>query len=149
MNTSGPEYKALRKDYPTIVNCLKQAPSDVVSQLIPSGILAEGDLNFFQSQHNDDGEKAKRIVDVVINQVKNDPQVYHTFIAALKAAGDWTRVPVSKLEAAIPSSEAATKQDLLTSKGVQQCTQGCLATPIPLDYPKFSAEERTLEKKNC
>ena len=34
----------------------------------------------------------------MLNRVQIDPLVYHTFIAALKKAGSWTKTAVSELE---------------------------------------------------
>ena len=87
--------------YPELSNCLKQSPRDIATQLRPSGILATGDLEFLSNPHNNCDEKAeripRRILGVVMNQVKSDPHVYHTFMKALKAAGDWTKTVVTKL----------------------------------------------------
>ena len=66
--------------------------------LISSGILAQRDKQYLSNHFIVDDEKARRLLDIVLEQEQNDPQVYHTFIAALKDAGDWTRSVVSRLE---------------------------------------------------
>ena len=94
----GLEYKALEKCYSTLVSNLQQSPSDIVVKLRPSGILANKDLAFLNNQYKDNDEKAIRIVNVVMNQVKNDPRVYSVFIKALKDAGGWTKAAITELE---------------------------------------------------
>ena len=73
------EYKAVFDCYPKIVGCVQQAPSDVAVQLRPSGILAQSDLEVLNNPQHDNGNKAIRIVDVVLNQVKTDSKVFSTF----------------------------------------------------------------------
>ena len=91
------EYKAVLGCYSKIVSCVQQAPSDVAVQLRPSGILAQSDWEFLTNPHHDNGNKAIRIVDVVLNQVKTDSKVFFTFVSALEAAGPWTKTIVSEL----------------------------------------------------
>ena len=92
------EYKALEKCYSTLVSNLQQSPSDIVVKLRPSGILANKDLAFLNNQYKDNDEKAIRIMNVMMNQVKNDPRVYSVFIKALKDAGGWTKAAITELE---------------------------------------------------
>ena len=124
MNPPGPEYKALEQCYPTLKNCLQQAPSDVVVQLRPSGILATRDIKFLSNPNKDDDEKAERIVDIVMMQVRGDPQVYHTFTAALNAAGDWTRAAATKLEQRLDFLMAYTSTGLSFAGSDMQHLQG-------------------------
>ena len=95
------EHRILTKCYPRLVSCIKQSPSDIAVQLRPSGILSEGDWAFLTNPHHDNDQKAIRIVDVVLNQVKTNPEVFSTFISALEAAGSWTASIVTELKARI------------------------------------------------
>ena len=54
--------------------------------------------------------KLERILDAMLCQVKNDPQVFHTFIAAMKAAGEWTKAAVDALESKYKSLQLAASQ---------------------------------------
>ena len=98
MDPPGPEYKTIKQCYPKLVKCLQQSPEDVVIWLLPLDILAPGDIKFLKNAHNDDDKKAQRIADIVMNQTEADPNVFHKFVEALKAAGPWTRSTVSVLE---------------------------------------------------
>ena len=96
MNT--PEYKALTQCYPVLISCVKQSPNDIADHLIPSGILKPRDIVYLRYNSISGDEKARRLLHIVLIQVETDPQVFYTFIAALKNAGPWTRVVVSRLE---------------------------------------------------
>ena len=85
--------------YPKLITCFKQSPNDIADQLRPLGILAPGDLEFLTNPQNNNDQKARRIVDVVMNHTQTDPQVFHKFVSALKAAGTWTKKIVSELKA--------------------------------------------------
>ena len=93
-----PEYKALARCYSRLLIYIRQAPNDIADHLRPSGILAPQDFSYLNNPGHDHDVKARRLLDAVLDRVKVDPQVYHTFVAALKAAGHWTEAAVSELE---------------------------------------------------
>ena len=131
MNSSGPEYKTLEKCYSTLVTQLQQSPNEIATKLRPSGILAQGDIKFLSNPYTDDGKKAERIVDVVMNQAKNDPQVYHTFTAALKAAGDWTRAAVTELEQTLTSNQSGSGAQLSVRESLRYASPSPSQSPSP------------------
>ena len=93
-----PEYKYLEKVSADIIACIEQAPGDVAIQLRPYGLLARKDIRYLDNPQHDEDQKAKRLVEVMLQKVEEDPQTYYIFIQALKAAGRWTKAAVSKLE---------------------------------------------------
>ena len=93
-----PEDKKLVELYPRLVGIIEQSPDDVTLHLKPYGILAPRDEAYLGSERNEPPEKAKRIVDIVIAQVKYDSKLYCTFIEALEAAGPWTSKAVKMLK---------------------------------------------------
>ena len=98
MNHPGPEYRALEKCYPTLVSCLQQSPNDIALHLRPSGVLAPRDIEFLRNPQHADAAKTEKIIDIVMLQSKNDPQLYHTFVASMTNAGKWTKSAVTELE---------------------------------------------------
>ena len=98
MNHPGPECKALEQCYPTLVSCLQQSPNDIALHLRPSGVLAPRDVQFLRNPQHTDAEKTEKIIDIVMLQSKNDPQLYHTFVASMTDAGKWTKSAVIELE---------------------------------------------------
>ena len=92
------EYKTLTKCSSRLASCIQQSPNDIVVQLRPSGILAPEDVSYFDNPHHNNDQKAQKIVEVVLNQVKINSQVFSAFVLALEAAGSWTKTVVSELK---------------------------------------------------
>ena len=93
-----PEYKTLIKCYSNLESILQQSPNDVVGQLVPLDILSPRDISYLHNEHNENFKKAERIATIVMLQVRHEPQVFHSFIEALKKAGAWTSKVVMELE---------------------------------------------------
>ncbi len=100
--------KAFKDCHSSLVTCVKQSPKDVSDHLL---ILAPGDRDYLRNDTHDDGEKARRILDAVLLQMENNPQIFHSFVSALEAAGDFTRATVQKLN------------DALQRRNQEQCDQ--------------------------
>ena len=93
-----PEYKTLNQCYPKLVSCIGQSPDDVDVQLRPHELLAPGDVSFLNNPEHNKTQKAKKIADAILDQVKINPQHFHLFVQALEAAGPWTRTIVTELK---------------------------------------------------
>ena len=87
----------INQNYPELVSLIKQSPIDVAVQLKREEIFPSAVWTFITSQQNSTDEKAIKIVDTVLEQVKHNSQMFSTFISALKAAGPWTKPVVDKL----------------------------------------------------
>ena len=115
-----PEHRALTHCYPRVYTCVEQSPDDIVAHLRPSGTLAPGDLSFLENPQNGNGQKAQKIINVVLNQVKMDPRVFNTFISALKGAGSWTKNIVNELLNNLCSATTSTSQTPLHVNSTNQ-----------------------------
>ena len=109
MNSECQEYRAVLQCYPKLVDYIKQELTDLAVHLRPYDILAPTDWEFLFNPERNNDLKAIRIVDVVLKQIKEKPQVFSKFISALKATGSWTETIVSELE--------RTHTSLLTDSG--------------------------------
>ena len=98
MDSQSHECETLIQCYSTLVSCIQLSPNDIADKLLPTGILAPKTLQDLSNQQLNPDEKARRLLDTVLIQVKIDPQVYHTFTTALKEAGLWTKTVVHELE---------------------------------------------------
>ena len=78
------EYRTLRKCYKIIKDGIQQSPGDTADCLIPTDLLSEDDHSYIRNESHDDGEKARKIVDAVLQQVKAEATLFHTFIGAMK-----------------------------------------------------------------
>ena len=115
-----PEHNILTKSYPKLVICIKQSPTDVAVQLKPYGILSDRDWAFATNPQHEDDLKAIRIVDVVVNQVKINPGLFHTFVSALEAAGPWTKTTVTELMSSEPSLHRHVSHSITPSLSISQ-----------------------------
>ncbi len=95
------EYKTFKDCHTSLVACITQSPKDVCDQLFCLDILAPGNLGYLNNDHHDDCDKARHILRVVLLQIKNDPQVFQSFVSALEAAGSFTKATVQKLNDAL------------------------------------------------
>ena len=107
------EYKTIEKCYSSLVHSIRQSPQDLAINLRPLGILAPGDVSTLNSKNSSDAEKARKIVDIILIQVKTNPQVYYEFIEAMRASGDWTKNAVSELEKMHTSLSSADAEQCL------------------------------------
>ena len=98
MDSESQEYTAVFQLYPRLVDCIKQSPMDLAVQLRPSGILADTDWEFLTNPHHSNKQQAVRIVDVMLNQIKTNPQSFLVLVSALEAAGSWTKAIVDDLK---------------------------------------------------
>ena len=130
MSCIGPEYKTLEQCYPTLVSCIQHSPNDIADQLRPFGILASRDITFLSNVYIDDSTKAERIVDVVMNQVQGDPGVFHKFIAALKAAGDWTQTVTIKLQDEFASISHKTEKSIRAALSDEPTLEELCTLPV-------------------
>ena len=93
-----PEVKSLKNCYPTLVSCIQQAPDDIATQLLPLDLLPQRVFSTLSNSQKNNDEKARDILDTVLFQVQTDSSVFQSFIAALTAAGPWTKSTVNELQ---------------------------------------------------
>ncbi len=91
------EYKAFNDCYSSLLTCIKQSPKDVCDHLLPLEILAPANRYYLRNDTHDPDDKTRGIMDAVQLQIENNPQVFHSFVSALKAAGSFTKATVQKL----------------------------------------------------
>ena len=83
-STGNPEYDAIKRSYPVLVECISQDPRVIHDWMIPLGILSSKDERYLRNPAHDDSDKARAIVDVIMDQVKRDHSLYEKFVAILK-----------------------------------------------------------------
>lgn len=98
-----PEHRALLHCYHTLVQCISQSPKDIGDRLVPLGVLSSEDVRYLRNDLHDQADKARRIIDVIINHVQRNVTVYRNFVDALKAA-TFTKDAVIELEKAYKQS---------------------------------------------
>ena len=97
---ASPEYKTLSKCYDDLLSTLQLSPGDIACCSAMRQIIPPGVLDYVKNPYHDDSDKAQRLLDSVLKQVKIHSQYYHLFTSALEAAGTWTEFTVAKLKSA-------------------------------------------------
>ncbi len=100
MSIKSAEYKAFNDCHSSLFTCIKQSPKDVSDHLLPFKILARADRDHRNDTH-DDGDKARRILDVVLLQIEYDPLVFHSFVSALEATDGFPKAAAQILNNAL------------------------------------------------
>lgn len=118
-----PEYKTLIECYHSLVTGIQLSPNEIADQPGVAKVLAQKDRQYVRNPNHEDSEKARRILDSVVNQVKIDPHVYYSFRLALIATGAWTRATVDKLDSthstltkSSPGTTSVAKNDCLDKR---------------------------------
>ena len=88
MATQSIETQTLNKCFPTLVASIQQSPRDIADRL--KAILAPSTESFIANPHNNDDDKARRIIRAVLNEVEIKKDFYREFEKALEDAGTWT-----------------------------------------------------------
>ena len=79
-----PEYEAIRRSYPILVDCISQSPVDVKDSLLQLGIFARTDNHYLANYAHDNGDKARRIVDIILTRVKADQPCFRDIMSCLE-----------------------------------------------------------------
>ena len=81
-----PEYVALRKCYESIIAVVKTDPGSFCDALFSKGYVPETVRNYTRIDSLPDENKARKLIDTVIDQIKEDPKVFHDFLDTLKSS---------------------------------------------------------------
>ncbi len=74
-----PEYDVIINLYPELVTSISQSPEDIVDQLLPYQIFSTEDQQYLRRDTVEKIHKARKIVDIVKEKVKSNPQFYESF----------------------------------------------------------------------
>ncbi len=79
-----PAYDVIINLYPELVTSISQSPEDIVDQLLPYQIFSMQDQQYLRRDTVEKIDKARRIVDIVKEKVKSNPQFYEHFRKVIK-----------------------------------------------------------------
>ena len=83
-NPTTPEYVVLRKCYELVVRGVSSDPGSLCEALFSKGYIAKHVKNYTRNDLVLAEVKARKLVDCVMDQIENDPNVFHEFVEALK-----------------------------------------------------------------
>ena len=81
-----PEYAALQKCYKSIIAVVKIDPGSLCDALFSEDIISESIRDFTRNVALLDEDKARKLIDTVIDQIKEDPIVFHHFLETLESS---------------------------------------------------------------
>ena len=81
-----PEYTALQKCYKSIIAVVKIDPGSLCDALFSKGYISEALRSYTRNDALLNDYKARKLIDTVINQIEEDPIVFHHFLETLKSS---------------------------------------------------------------
>ena len=85
ISTTTPEYLALQKCYDQVIRVVSADPGLLCDALFSEGLITESVRNYTRSDSIPDVNKARKLIDNVMDQVRDNPTVFHTFIKTLES----------------------------------------------------------------
>lgn len=92
-----PEHSTIRQCYSQLVNVVKQSYDTIGDALFSRGYISSHVRDFIRMDTKPPAEKARKLLDAVIDRVECHPDSYHGFIEILKKEGQWTEDMVKQL----------------------------------------------------
>ena len=86
MSTASPEYLALRKCYELVIGAVSSDPGSVCDALFSKGYVSDSVRKYTRSDSKLDDDKARKLIDYVIDQIRDEPNVFHDFIRTLESS---------------------------------------------------------------
>ena len=83
--TTSPEYLALRKCYELVIAVAREDPGSLFDALFAKGYVTESARSYVRNDTIPGDNKARKLVDNVIDQIKLYPNVFHEFVETLKS----------------------------------------------------------------
>ena len=85
ISTTTPEYLTLQKCYPSIIVAVNADPGCLCDFLFSKNLITKSVKKYTQIDSVLDEDKARKLIDNVMNQIELDPSVFHKFIEALNS----------------------------------------------------------------
>ena len=82
--TSTPEYLSFRECYETLVLTIKLQSGAFCDSLFAKGYITAFDRDYTRNDFVLEEKKAEKLVDTVIDQIKQNPSVFHGFVQILQ-----------------------------------------------------------------
>ena len=84
-STSTPEYLAFRKSYQTLIGTIKAEPNGYCDALFEKGYISPDVRDYIRTIGITTTDKARKIVDTVIDRVELNPSTFHGLLEILRS----------------------------------------------------------------
>ena len=95
--TSTPEYRTMRKCYVKLIDLLKSSIDTVGDALFAEEHISEDLRDTLRMNSVKQINKAREVVDCLMDRVKHRPSVYSEFVLILENQGPWAKLIVDEL----------------------------------------------------
>ena len=95
--TSTPEYRTMRKCYVKLIDLLKSSIDTVGDALFAEGHISKDVKEKLGMESMTPTEKARKVVDCLMDRVKHRRSVYSELVMILEKQGPWTKMTVDEL----------------------------------------------------
>ena len=92
-----PEHNALIESRCVLITSISRSPKEIADILVPLRVLSQNDKADINSDGLNDAEKARKIVEILTDEVKLDPSFYHILIANLTKNQPWMKSCLEKV----------------------------------------------------
>ena len=125
-STSSPEYLTIRECYPHLVSVVKDSYDTIGDRLFSKGYVSRKTHNFIRMDSKMPTEKARKLLDTILDRIVYCPNVFNDFIEILEKEGPSTGDLVRELREVYktkgecivePSPDQNTKESDCDSKG--------------------------------
>ena len=83
--TRSPEYLALQKCYKLVIGVVRTDPGSLCDALFSEGYISESVRNYTRTDSIPDENKARKLIDNVIDRIRDDANFFHKFIKILES----------------------------------------------------------------
>ena len=95
---SSPEYSTLRRSFRNLIIHVKAQAGDICDALFEYGFIPPDVKGYVRTDSIPDETKARKLIDTLLDKVRENPSVYYGFIDILKSEGPSADTVVEQLE---------------------------------------------------
>ena len=128
-----PEYLVFRENYTLLIDIVKADPGYFCDVLFSNGYISNDIRDYTRTIAIPETEKARRLIDAVIDQIEYKPSVFHGFVEALKGSSHSYQI-ATKLEL----SCVTRCKHIQSGDEIPKKSEDCLET-VPFGQTSYTA----------
>ncbi len=137
------EYSLMVSRSSDIVDIIKQSPGPIGLELFARGLFSEDDRDFVCEVSASKRNKATRVVTVVTDRTRHNPEVLAQFVDILQSVGQWTQDAVKLLTEVVIDEEPVVDKPAINASTDSLNLYDLIDTTSPLTT-SFELSERDL-----
>ena len=97
LGVTSPEHQALVENINLLRSTIAQDPQGIGNKMLAKNLLARAQRSELRIRTTTNVDKARIIVDAIVNKTEGDEKYFKVFVQILKSAGSWTKYLVNSL----------------------------------------------------